>query len=120
MPSCDRFFEDLAECLMASDCVVKYGKRPQECVEAIMRAKLYDRSISQPETILVDNVIPPPDSYTPSECMLKHQAYQECKVHLMNPRRRFRTPYGGPAPKNDSNVSNDTLGAGAENSPQQY
>ncbi|KAI8892815.1 hypothetical protein BC833DRAFT_610577 [Globomyces pollinis-pini] len=32
---------------------------------------------------------------TPTECMLKHQAYVECKISLMNPRKRFRAPYGG-------------------------
>ncbi|KAH6567085.1 hypothetical protein BASA50_011256 [Batrachochytrium salamandrivorans] len=117
MPSCDNFFDDLASCLMASDCVIKYGKRPQECVEAIMRAKLYDRSISRPDTIHGDEPIPPPAPFTPMECMLKHQSYQECKVHLMNPRRRFRTPYGGASPKKDDTLYNDTLGVDDSQKP---
>ncbi|KAL2916061.1 hypothetical protein HK105_204485 [Polyrhizophydium stewartii] len=82
-----------------------------------MRSKLYDRAVASPHELAPGEqpVLPPPE-FTPFECVLKHQAYQECKINLMNPRKRFRTPYGGAPPKDSgSAVFNDVLGKDAPN-----
>ncbi|KAI8924334.1 hypothetical protein BC831DRAFT_393223, partial [Entophlyctis helioformis] len=114
MPSCQRFFDEFAQCLMASECVRSYGKRPQECVESLLKAKLYDRWQKNPATVPPGGIaIPEPEPFAPVECAVSHQSYMECKIHLMNPRKRFRTPYGGAPPKHGEHVFNDDLGAEA-------
>ena len=112
MPSCQKFFDALAECIMASSCINHYDKQPNDCIESLVKAKLYNRSISSPDSIRGKIPIPPPEPFAPIECDLHHQAYTECRIAIMNPRNRFRTPYGGAQKKEQA--YNDELGSAEE------
>ncbi|KAI8821326.1 cytochrome c oxidase assembly protein PET191-domain-containing protein [Fimicolochytrium jonesii] len=76
MPTCDHFYKDLLKCLLASPCVQQHGHSPRECLSPVHD----EESVS-------------------AACRLAQRAYVECKVDIMNPRKRFRGPYGGRPPK---------------------
>lgn len=80
MPSCDKFFDQLAQCLKESKCVTELGNKPSKCLQLLIESK-------------IDTEVVVPGA--PRECMQQHQSYSECKVAMMNPRSRLRGPYGG-------------------------
>ncbi|KAJ3281159.1 hypothetical protein HK104_000174 [Borealophlyctis nickersoniae] len=72
MPSCDSFYKELVDCLLKSNCVLIQRHTPKECLD-----RRYDEdSVSK-------------------ECRLVQRGWAECKAKMVNPRMRFRTPYGG-------------------------
>ncbi|KAJ3381903.1 hypothetical protein HDU92_005071 [Lobulomyces angularis] len=71
MPSCEVFYKDLLECLKQSDCVLVNKNTPKECLD-----KSHDNSVSK-------------------ACRIKQQAYYECRINLLSPKKRFRGNYGG-------------------------
>ncbi|KAI8592812.1 cytochrome c oxidase assembly protein PET191-domain-containing protein [Geranomyces variabilis] len=80
MPTCDHFYKSLLNCLLKSPCVVQHRHTPRECLSPEFDA---DDQVSQ-------------------ACRLAQRAYVECKLDIMNPRKRFRGPYGGkPPPSGD-------------------
>jgi hypothetical protein len=96
MPTCKKYFDELADCLLASDCVKINKKKPTDCLASLLKAKVFDArllndKINHLETDLTKFEI---EDDAPRECKLKHQSYVECKVSLMNPRTRFRGAYG--------------------------
>ena len=62
---CSGLRKELKDCLMSSDCVLKYGHSPKECLE------------EQSEGVN-------------SDCRLTQQAFFECKRSLLDFRNRFR------------------------------
>ncbi|KAJ3304759.1 hypothetical protein HDV03_002300 [Kappamyces sp. JEL0829] len=97
MPTCQKFFDQLAECLLASKCVKEHGEKPSDCLGLLLRAKVYTQQHKEVEAlgdtgkeILADK----PSERAPLECLQAQQAYSECKISLMNPRFRLRGPYG--------------------------
>ncbi|KAI8854295.1 cytochrome c oxidase assembly protein PET191-domain-containing protein [Chytridium lagenaria] len=78
MPTCQKYREDLIECLAASDCV-KNGRSVKECLDP-----KYNDSV-------------------PGDCRKAQRAFFECQIHLMNPRKRLRGPYSG-----THNIGGDT------------
>ncbi|TPX68934.1 hypothetical protein SpCBS45565_g02816 [Spizellomyces sp. 'palustris'] len=78
MPTCDHFYKALLTCLLKSPCVVEQRNTPRECLNP-----KYDENSVSPE------------------CRLAQRAYVECKTSIMNPRKRFRGPYGGRPPKEE-------------------
>jgi hypothetical protein len=86
MPTCKKFFDDLADCLLASECVKTHRKKPTQCLESLLKAKVYDAKLLNDEinntttTKAEDYQI---DPFAPRECALKHQSYVECKVALV-------------------------------------
>ena len=92
MPSCDSHFMELANCIFASECF-KSGTKGSECLELMLKSKqqdVIDREGGDRQLQGIEAV----NIKAPVECKLKHQAYAECKVSLMNPRNRLRNPYG--------------------------
>ncbi|TPX60045.1 hypothetical protein PhCBS80983_g02062 [Powellomyces hirtus] len=78
MPTCDHFYKSLLKCLLKSPCVVEQGNTPRECLSPVHD----ENSVSE-------------------ACRLAQRAYVECKLDIMNPRKRFRGPYGGRPPAED-------------------
>lgn len=100
MPSCKRFFEELGNCLVKSECCVKYGNKPTECLELLMKSKVQVQSQKEKEASEGRNandssISPISTTEVPTECFKAHQSYSECRIALMNPKSRFRGPYGG-------------------------
>lgn len=98
MPSCEKFFENLGQCLLASECVLSKGKKPTECLKLLLEAKsqsiitrsTLDNGFLNESEKSENNIL----KIAPMECMNAHQAYSECRAMLMNPKSRFRGPYG--------------------------
>ena len=59
MARCTLFFEELVECLLASDCVQKQGRSVKECLD-----RKYDESV-------------------PEECRNRQQLYRECRFNMV-------------------------------------
>ncbi|KAJ3217050.1 Dephospho-CoA kinase (Dephosphocoenzyme A kinase) (COAE) [Dinochytrium kinnereticum] len=83
MPTCQKYRENLLECLEASDCVVKKGLSVKECLD-----RRHDDAVS-------------------GDCRKAQRAFFECQIHLMNPRKRLRGPYSG-----THNVGSDSTAEG--------
>lgn len=95
MPSCQKFFDKLADCLIASTCVQTDSLKPTECLDLLIQAKTHAR-IERDNAVtgaVVESYMP--DKKAPTECIKAHQLYSECRVMLMNPKSRLRGPYGG-------------------------
>jgi hypothetical protein len=86
MPSCEKYFLELSKCLEASLCTKE--RLPSECVAALQHLKVANQAMARGVAVEQE------PSYTPYECALSHQSYVECKISLMNPRKRLRSPYG--------------------------
>lgn len=116
MPSCQKFFEELGECLQKSACAKDHNIKPSKCLELLLRAKVHTQqtkeeqatgisrnlsaksiqerqsdSANSPTAMIMNGV----DPAAPMECAKAHQSYTECRIALMNPKSRFRGPYGG-------------------------
>ncbi|KAJ3181129.1 hypothetical protein HDU85_003834 [Gaertneriomyces sp. JEL0708] len=72
MPTCEPFYKDLLACLLKSKCVLVERHTPKECLSPVFDEDLVS-----------------------AECRRAQRAYIECKTSIMNPRKRFRGPYGG-------------------------
>ncbi|KAI8904458.1 hypothetical protein EDD86DRAFT_213524 [Gorgonomyces haynaldii] len=94
MPTCDHFFREALECIKQSQCFVE-GRKPSECVAQLQKLRVYNNFMLDPHK---NAPVPEPEDWTPKECLLKYQSYVECKITLMDPRRRFRPPYGSKDP----------------------
>lgn len=64
--SCDGLREDLKTCLLSSDCVIKLGKSPKQCLQ-------------------LGN-----DPSIPNDCHVLRTAFFECKRSMLDMRTRFR------------------------------
>ncbi|EPT02853.1 hypothetical protein FOMPIDRAFT_1095874, partial [Fomitopsis schrenkii] len=71
--SCQHLISALKECLLNSDCVVKQGHLPSECL------KEHTKEL-------------------PEECLALRQATFECKRGMLDMRKRFRGNYVGLPP----------------------
>ncbi|KDN46631.1 hypothetical protein K437DRAFT_256138 [Tilletiaria anomala UBC 951] len=63
--SCQPIRDDLAACLLASDCVVKEGNSPKDCLQSHLRD-------------------------LPMDCQHLYKSYVECRRGLLDMRKRFR------------------------------
>ncbi|KAH8929281.1 hypothetical protein BT69DRAFT_1256392 [Atractiella rhizophila] len=63
--SCNRIREDLGNCLLRSNCVLRDGNTPQDCIRNHM-------------------------DELPEECKLLRQALYDCKRGMLDMRKRFR------------------------------
>lgn len=71
MPSCEKFFIRLGECLKESECGQR--SKPSICFQELIK-------VGDKETV---------------ECGLEYQSYSECRIAMVNPKYRLRGPYGG-------------------------
>jgi hypothetical protein len=105
MPTCQKFFEELGECLIKSDCNQKYGVAPSNCLQLLMQAKAFSQITKEDQAARGNNGHVNYDSEkkslelevdpkAPLECAKVHQSYSECRIALMNPKSRFRGAYG--------------------------
>jgi hypothetical protein len=98
MANCKKFFDELAACLLASDCANKHKTKPSECLTLLLKEKAMSKYEMGDLTLYQETGFKKTesnkDTIAPVECAMKHQSYVECKVALMNPRSRFRGPYG--------------------------
>ncbi|KAG2013731.1 hypothetical protein CC2G_010610 [Coprinopsis cinerea AmutBmut pab1-1] len=81
--SCQGLLDALKECLLRSDCVVKHGRLPSECLRKHTNE-------------------------LPEECQALRKATFECKRGMLDMRKRFRGNVAGskfefqPSPSSDS------------------
>ncbi|BFZ61596.1 hypothetical protein YB2330_002668 [Saitoella coloradoensis] len=73
--SCKDIREQLAQCVLASDCVMAGGNSVKDCLR---NPDLYDQ--------------------LPSKCLLLRQQYYDCRRGMIDPRKRFRL--NAPLPQN--------------------
>ncbi len=87
MPSCEEFFDALKTCLLASPCHTTLGLRPTQCIDLLLQSK--DKSKDKDK----EDASTATGKYAPFECKKAHRAWSECRVAMVNPRKRFRPAY---------------------------
>ncbi|TFY65112.1 hypothetical protein EVJ58_g2179 [Rhodofomes roseus] len=86
--SCQHLIAALKECLLHSDCVVKQGHLPSECLREHTKE-------------------------LPEECLSLRQATFECKRGMLDMRKRFRGNYVGLPPKTSAAEGQDNAAGAA-------
>ncbi len=76
MPSCDRFYQDLYACLLASECVKTHHKPPQYCLDILPK---YTHDSNLNNTLLEGDGS---SSLAPLECRQANRLYAECKLNM--------------------------------------
>ena len=121
MPSCERFFYALSDCIRKSECVKEQKHKPSECIQRLLRAKVQQQNGLQLFKDSTNNTntntnthdsLPAHDNLSIHkvdktknsdggetiniawECAHQHQSYMECMYFNSNPRNRFRPAYG--------------------------
>ena len=69
MPSCQRFYTELYNCLIHSSCVLKHENSPQKCLDMIPDKLMTDQNIEHP--------------IAPIECRAANRAWAECQMNLV-------------------------------------
>lgn len=82
MPNCNKYFDELAQCLVASSCVQKQGMKPSECLQSLLKGKVFEAKRLNHRLSEDVNELKK-EEFAPMECSLKHQSYVECKVSLV-------------------------------------
>lgn len=99
MPSCQSYFNELAECIQASQCVKKEGQKPSKCLELLLQSKQeqkyqrYQEAAYKHLGVEIEE-IKITETFAPVECASSHQTYTECKRVILDPRSRLNGPFG--------------------------
>ncbi|KAJ3322537.1 Endothelin-converting enzyme 2 [Boothiomyces sp. JEL0866] len=80
MPSCERYFKDMADCIKASECYKTHKNKASTCLEYLIMEKTRSKDVVLPQTPEVQMKL----DQAPIECKKAHQAYLECKMYLVN------------------------------------